>query len=300
MMLGGSYLYGFKPNMEDKKAIENEVSALQARYDELCEKEKHRDELVAQTEEYNDKFDEIVSIYPATLDQELTVMFVKGLNKEDNNYKFDVKNVALGKPSQFYTLGGSTTNENGEVIGSDYDCYKAEFPLTYKGSYEGLKEFVTYVMNYKYRMNISSMNISYDSESDEYSGAVTFNQYCVSGEGRDADTLNLDVVKGVDNIFTGGEGYLIAGNYEFDADNGNTIIENHDIQINLNNANNDAADGIIVSAGGNDTYVTNADNDVVELVINESLVRVALLCCRTQFVHSYLNLLYGILCYLNR
>lgn len=267
IMVGGSYLYVFKPNMEDKKVLEGEVQTLQARYDELCDKEKHRDELIAETEQFNEEFEEIIAKYPATLDQEHTVMFVKGLTKDQGDYQFDVNNVALGKPIDFYALNGTYTNADGEVVGADYQCYRGEFPMAYEGSYEGLKDFVSYIMAYKYRMNISSMNIAYDSENDKYSGSVMLNQYCVSGEDRVADTINVDVENGVDNIFLGGEGAATPTTYEYDADNGAAIIENNDMHIVLNNANNDAADGIIVSAGGDDTYVTSSANEAVELVI---------------------------------
>ena len=46
-----------RPKNESIKGLEAEISELQARYDDLCEKEKHKDELIAETAEFNQHFD---------------------------------------------------------------------------------------------------------------------------------------------------------------------------------------------------------------------------------------------------
>lgn len=269
VLLGGSYLYVFKPNMEDVDTLQTEVDNLQTRYNDLYEKSQHKQEYIDNTAKLKEDFAKELAYFPATLDQEVSVMFVKGLNVDEGAKLFDVGSVGLGMPEQFYALGAATTNPDGSIntAGATYVAYKAEFPLNYSGSYDGLKNFIDYVMAYKYRMNLSSMAIAYDSNEDVYTGSVLMNAYCVAGGDREGDKISVDVKNGVDNIFLGGEGAVSTTSFSYDADNGAAIVSNNDISIVLNNANNDSTDGIIVSSGASDTYVTSADNSVQTLVI---------------------------------
>ncbi len=276
-ILGLTYLYVFKDNMSDADSIHSEVETLQARYDELMAKQKDRDMYEEKTAEYNKKFAERLAYFPATLDQEISVMFVKGLTKDEGNLQFDVKSVGLGQPQSFYSLSAAAsadvssgdseeTDTQDAVASGNYECMSAAFPLSYTGSYEGLKDFIDYIMNYKYRMNISSFNISYNSSDDTYSGSVALNAYCITGGGREADKVDVDVKEGVSNIFLGGEGAATVTTSSHDAGAGEDIVNDHDILIGLNNANGDSSDGIIVSAGSN--KVSSAANDVETVALS--------------------------------
>ena len=57
-ILGLTYLYVFKTNMDDAEALQSEVNQLQTRYDELKEKEKDRDFYVEETENYLKEIEE--------------------------------------------------------------------------------------------------------------------------------------------------------------------------------------------------------------------------------------------------
>lgn len=264
IMVGATYMYVFKPNQDETAKLESEAKTLETKYNDLKSKEADREMYETQTVEFYEGFDDIVAEFPAALNQEVTIMFIKGC-EDVHEGEFEIASTGLGAPSQFYTLAGSTDAE-GNVTGG-YACEQAIFPISYSGSYDGVKDFVDYIMNYKYRMNISDINIAYDESNDIYSGSLTLYAYSVAGEGREPESVNLDVETGVDNIFHGGSGAPAAETYAYDADNGDSIKADHDIKIMLNNANNDATDGVIVSAGGSDTYVTYGDNDVASLEI---------------------------------
>lgn len=265
----GVYFYVYKPNMEDKDALQAEINTLQARYDDLSAKAQKKDQYLADTAMYRAEFENEVKYFPATLDQEISVMFIKGINKDEGVKQFDVNNVGLGRPNLFYVLGSGAVQGSTNVAVTDdsYRCYSASFPVTYTGSYEGIKDLMDYIMAYKYRMNVSSVSMAYNSETDTFTGAINLNAYCVTGGDREADKISVNVNNGVDNIFHGGSGAVAVSSYEYDADNGAAIVSNHDVNILLNNANNDTSDGIIVSAGGSDTYVTSGANEVQTLVI---------------------------------
>ena len=77
-ILGLTYLYVFKDNMSTADSIQSEVDTLQARYDELNAKQKDRDMYEEKTAEYEKLFADRLAYFPATLDQEISVMFNKG------------------------------------------------------------------------------------------------------------------------------------------------------------------------------------------------------------------------------
>ena len=268
VVLGGVYMYVYKPNMDDKESLDSEISTLQARYDELKAQEVHRDEYIALTKEYNEKFDEAIEIFPATLDQEISVMFMKGIEKDQGNLQMSVNSVGLGREEMFYTLGGAPAATEGETEDAEvvtpangsYECYRASFPIAYEGSYEGIKDLMDYIIAYKYRMNISTINIAYDVERETYTGTITLNAYCIKGGDREADKVTTDVSNGVSNIFLGGSGAAAPASA---GSASNVTASSNDIKITLNNAANDAGDGVVVKVGSNE--LTYGDNDVATL-----------------------------------
>ena len=260
VLLGASYLYIFKPKQEDTEAVTAEADSLEARKNDLEQKKAHEAEYKQDIENFNKQFDEILAYYPSNLDQENLVMFVKNLNKEEGSDDyFHVSSVSLGEPKSFYELSG---NEG-------YECFTSTYPLSYSGSYEGLKTYVDYIMAYSYRMNIDTFNISYNVDTGLYLGSINMNAYCISGGGRDSEIFpaDVDVPKGVDNPFLGGEGAPTGAvkTSAHDSDNGASIANDHNLQIDLANANNDATAGIIISGGESD--ITSSDNSVVAVDI---------------------------------
>lgn len=268
VIFGGVYMYVYKPNIEDKESLQSECDSLEAQLNDLRAKDVNRKVYEEETVKFMEDVQEILEYYPASFDQELTVMFIKGI-EDAHNGTFTISNTTLSTPSIFYSLGG-ITKEDGTTT-SGYQCYTGTLPISYTGTYEGVQNFLEYIMGYRYRMNVSSINIAYDSENDICNGTITMNAYYITGEDREGDTVEVDVPEGVSNIFTGGSGASV-NTYVYDSDNGAGLVTNNDVKIILNNANNDATDGIIVAAGDKDTYVTSSANDMVTLEIKVEAV----------------------------
>ena len=259
MALGGSYLYVFKPNMEDKDTIKAEADELEAKYNDLQAKKAHEAEYKQQIEDNNAEFDEIVTLFPADLNQETEVMFVKSLDKDQGEFKMDIKSATFNREQTFYSLGDS-----------GYECLTNTMPLTYEGSYEGIKGLMVYLMDdengFKYRTSVDSVNISYEMATGLCNGNINFLQYAIRGGERTPDKPDVDVPKGVDNIFLGGEGAPVQTANANDLDGGASIETNHDIQLTLMNAGNDAGSGIVVNGTGG-SEITNSDNAVADVDI---------------------------------
>ena len=272
-----TFVFVIKPKREEIASLESEISELQARYDDLCEKEKHKDEFIQETAEFNEQFDEIVAKYPADLNQESTVMFLKGVEEAN---EFVNNSVSMPRDTQFYVLGQGEVTEADAVAadseeGEDapYVCSNVAYNISYNGTYDGIKEYLDYIANYKYRMAISSVSITYDTEAEEplkeCAGAVTLNAYSISGPNRTPDKPTVDVEEGKDNIFAG-DLAAASGSSSYDDDAGEAIVSSHNLVLMLNNANNDSTSGIIVASNESNesTYVTSADNEVKTLDIN--------------------------------
>lgn len=294
-------MYVAKPNYETTQSVNAECVQLQARLDELNQKQAKREQYIADTQKFNEQFDEMLSVFPPDLNQEITVMFLDGIKK---NNDFSLESLQLGEEEQFYTLGnnnadavldaassdqgtesteaasteGSTTESTdttlaeGEtpVDSNAYNCYRAVFPINYYGSYNSLKDVINYVGDYSDRMTINSMNIEYDSTNDVYSGSLELYAYSVESAERDKRKIELnDVEIGVDNIFdTGATGSSESESLnKYDEKDGAAIESNYDFYAMLNASTSDVSAKVVGQNGtGKDaSVIKNADNTVSTL-----------------------------------
>ena len=279
-----AFIFVVKPKREDIKVRESEISDLQARLDDLTAKEAQKDQFIAETKEFNEKFDEIVAKYPADLNQESTVMFLKGV-EEANDFVHDA--VQMPRDTVFYVLGEGAVEANAQsqadVAATDeeeqkYVCNQDVYAISYNGTYEGLKDYLDYIANYKYRMAVNSISIQYNAEAptpeEECSGSINLNAYAISGPERTPDVPEVDVNEGKDNIFAGTLGSSGSGGaaVSYDSDEGASIVSSHNLVVLLSNANNDTSSGIIVAASESDegTYVSSEANSVQNLSISVS------------------------------
>jgi hypothetical protein len=278
-ILVAAFMLVIKPKREEIKSVESQIIDLQARLDDLTAKEAQKDQFIAETKEFNEKFDEVVANYPADLNQESTVMFMKGV-EEANEFVND--SFQMPRETIFYVLGEGQVERPEDIEATEdgederYVCSQDAYTISYNGTYAGLKDYLDYIANYKYRMAISQVSIQYDAEADtpieECTGSVTLNAYAISGPDRNPDVPNVSVAEGKENIFVGNlSGAANGGSaVSYDADGGAGIVSNHNLVILLNNANNDTSSGIIVASSESDegTYVTSAANSVQNLSID--------------------------------
>ena len=99
-----AYMYVFSPAKEDVDNLETECATLQTRLDDLIAKEAQKDQLLAETEQFKQDFQDVLKDYPADLNQETTVMFLKSV--EENN-EFVNRTFSMPKETEFYSLSGT-------------------------------------------------------------------------------------------------------------------------------------------------------------------------------------------------
>lgn len=284
-----SGLYIVRPNYEKIQSLNVECQQLRDRLAYLQQQEAHRDEFIAETAEYNEKFDAIMSAFAPDLNQEVSVMFLEGIR--DNN-DFDIANVSLGEKEAFYTLGmgagdgvlqdtttdaaatdaaasdGQLVEGNAATDDNQYECYRAEFPMSYTGQYTDIKNVVNYVDNFSQRMTIDSVDIAYDAEEKAYSGNMNLVWYSIEGPDRAETTMELnDVEIGVDNIFLGGNASASADSEKltkYNDNEGATIVNNYDFYAMLNPSSSDVSAKVLGQNGSGKeaSVISNSDNSV--------------------------------------
>lgn len=274
-IVAASWFLLVKPMREDTKQINKEVKDLTAHYNELLEKEVNRQQYIDDTATYYSMYNEKLSEFPSTLDQEYLIEFVQGIrNNEEITY--DVSSQAMEKETAYYSLSGSNSEgsieeEEASEAKAGLECYKSTMVLSYNGSYEGIKAFMDYVASYPYRMTIDTVTISQDGEDNEiYGGSMTVNVYCIKGEGREEQVdLDLDDIEtGVDNLFTGGAS--TAGVSKFAADNGDSIKSDYDLYVAVNPADSDASGKLVgLKAGGSNVTSSKNESEVMSIKITQ-------------------------------
>ena len=269
-------MYVFSPAKEDVDNLETECATLQTRLDDLIAKEAQKDQLLAETEQFKQDFQDVLKDYPADLNQETTVMFLKSV--EENN-EFVNRTFSMPKETEFYSLSGTENAGTGtdaltgdQVNKEEYICKSSAYNISYSGSYQGIKDMLQYIADYKYRMNVSSIAINYDREADKYSGSTIINGYSISGPDRTPDTVDPGVPSGTSNLFIAGDGSSSSSSAssKYDADQGAAIATSNNLAILLNSANSDLSAGVIAAANANrdETYVTSSDNSRAQMTIS--------------------------------
>lgn len=307
-----SVMYVMKPKYENVQAIEQECVALRERLNYLLQKDAQREEFKQGAEDYENAFTEKMNEFAPDLNQEVTVMFLQGI-KDDN--EFEIDSVSLGQPEEFYTLGlngadaslGTTTDAaatdttetteaatteaaateaatdttltegTAPVSENSYVCYRADFPLSYRGTYESLKDVINYVNNFNYRMTINSIDIAYTGEESDdyaYSGSIDLKCFAIMGPDRPESSMEMeDVETGVDNIFIG-EGGVGNSNEnsltKYDENDGAAIVNNYDFYAMLNASTSDVSAKVVGQngAGKEASVISNSDNNVSTLTFD--------------------------------
>jgi len=301
-----SVLYVMKPNYESVQTTEQECIALRERLNYLLAKDAQREEFKKGAEDYEKAFTEKMDEFAPDLNQEVTVMFLQGI-KDDNDFGID--SVSLGQPEEFYTLGlngtdaslGTTdtaatteatsteaasteaatdaasaglTEGASDAPENTYVCYRADFPLSYKGTYESLKDVIDYVNNFNYRMTINSIDIAYTGEETQeyaYSGNIDLKCYAIMSADRPQSSMEMeDVETGVDNIFVGEGGSTTSNDSsltKYDENDGAAIVNNYDFYAMLNPSTSDVSAKVVGQngTGKEASVISNSDNNISTL-----------------------------------
>ena len=77
-----TFFFFYKPKKEEVDSLKATNSTLQARLDDLKAKESKKAQLEEETKQFEQSFNDELANYPADLNQETAVMFMKGTEVE--------------------------------------------------------------------------------------------------------------------------------------------------------------------------------------------------------------------------
>jgi len=184
------YFFIIQPQMERADFLRSEIRTLEQRRAIL---EGHRDKMpeyqVALGEMHLMK-NEYFAHYPSELPQEATILFIDATEKR---LPITMKQIGLSADTLSPVTSANSANAHAAVmeIASNepliegLNGIKNTTALSYECSYENFKRFLKYIEEYKSRIVIPNMSISFNEETGMVSGSLTLIQYAIDGEGRD-------------------------------------------------------------------------------------------------------------------
>jgi hypothetical protein len=184
------YVFYIKNTKVDTESLKQEYVTLEARYNELQEMDKHREEFIKRTKELNDETDAIVASYPADIRQENYTQFL--LNTELNhdvttaNFDKDTRRVTWDEASQIVLFDTVSYADNDEVpIQSDeimtpYVSVVNQSTVTYSTYYSGMKALLSYFITQQDSpMCYRGFSAEYDENSGVVTGQFVIEQYAI-------------------------------------------------------------------------------------------------------------------------
>ncbi len=184
------YVFYIKDAKVDTESLKQETVTLEARYNELQEMDKHRDEFLSRTKELNDGTDAIVASYPADIRQENYTQFL--LNTELNhdvtsaNFDKESRKVTWDEGSQILIFDTISYSDNDEIpiqsdeITTPYISVINESAVTYVTYYVGMKNLLSYLIEQQDSpMCYRKFTAEYHPETGIVEGEFSIEQYAI-------------------------------------------------------------------------------------------------------------------------
>lgn len=220
ILIACSYFLVFQ-NYTAKAAAMEETNAADREEVQKLENMAAREAAVRQeTDELNQRIEEIIAKYPANVTTEKAIAIVKdmeestGIKITQASFLMDnlVMNLSEGAaadesvsadaPSENMDNADTAAAEGTALVKDDIAGYYAALTMSYEASYDDFKKMVAYIKTFEDRTTITAAASAYDSETGLLSGTVTVNMYYLTGTEKAYDAPQVDGVnKGVNNLF---------------------------------------------------------------------------------------------------
>ncbi|MCR5685588.1 MAG: hypothetical protein K6G81_09255 [Lachnospiraceae bacterium] len=202
-----AYQFGYVKYMEKAKAIKAEADGIQARINELNEKESHREEWTAVVEQSDNEIRKILAKYGSGNTPEKSIMFIRKL---EDAAEMTIPNLSFNSDSSIFVSSDADEEGNPKVT-----MNTTSLGIAFSTTYDGLKKCMDYINTYYERMNVANFTANYNQESGQISGNMIINLYSV----QDADhKYEEPTVAGIDlgteNIFGTFSPQTVPGEYD--------------------------------------------------------------------------------------
>lgn len=201
-----TYFIGYRPMDKKNKQTENDIAALQTRYDQLMSLKADEGQYKEDIANMNRTIEEAYAMLPSYVSEEQAIMFAKGI---EDNYDMTVSNITLGQvqyvdlshtgqegepeeeipetvenqevydsldkevwnEDESGTASGEGDEVSGQEGGTDIGVFGSyiNITMTYTSDFETYQAVLDYIRNYEKRtaINSTSMNVIEDSETGQ-------------------------------------------------------------------------------------------------------------------------------------
>lgn len=209
------YRFLLTPLQEEKKKKEDENYELEVRKIELQNKKSHETEYKKSIAEAQEQINKVMNRFAAGNTPEKSIMMIKDMEELIGvevpaigfNENQEVTSVNLPKindtPTGDYTIEYYDITLNKSLLSVDYNCDydQLKMVMDFLNMYaEESDENMTEEAEEREKMNLNSIECSFDNETGKLTGNMVINLYSVEGGDKVYDEKNPDWAQGDDRI----------------------------------------------------------------------------------------------------
>lgn len=214
IVLFAAYRFGYQPLREDTDQLTVENAELEKEIADLKRKAANEGLYRAETEAIREAIAGVLEKFGPGVTPEKSIMFFIDLAQAA---QVQIPTISFGEPMLIYTTSSLVNEEK-----MPYSQYAATYNVAYSTTYEGLKTLIAYVNQYPEKMNLNTLTVAYNSETDSLSGNFSIDWYMVTGTDKQYSFEDIETVDiGNGNIFRSGSSAGIGEGFDFEFDFGN-------------------------------------------------------------------------------
>lgn len=184
-----SYVLIYNPTTLKTEELKTQVASLQSRVNKLTELENNMAHYQKQIEVNKEKSEKIVDRFPAEIKPENEIVYVIDL---ENRLDVQFSTLNYGTPVEIVTSNAT----------AGVNAYCTALNLSYRSTYQGLKDVIIYTAEQEDRMVVESVTASFDATTGNLAGSMTINMYTLAGTERMYEKPYVpSMYIGVPNIF---------------------------------------------------------------------------------------------------
>lgn len=198
-----AYVYLYRPLVEKRNTLEQENYDLEVRLINLKNLAVEEDVFKLGINESSKTIKQVMNHYSAGNTPEKSIMMIDRLEQKIG---ISLPNLSFGQPTVLSTVQMPMVTETADGTYSieyyDVNLLRETLSTNYSCTYEQLKKMIDYINAYPERMNIDSISIVYDSETNGLKGNLTLNLFAVTGTGKEYVAPEISGLSmGTGNIF---------------------------------------------------------------------------------------------------
>lgn len=172
------------------------IASLEAELITLKQEEARYEEMVANIPFYQEgvvrlveQTSAILKQFPAGITPETEIMYIVEM---EDKVDVEIPSISYGTPASL----------TGEAASSGIQAFVIPMSVSYKTTYQGLKDTLNYTHDHENRMVVDTVSLSYDRSTGDITGSLLINMYYMEGTDKIyEDPIVPSMNMGVDNIF---------------------------------------------------------------------------------------------------